>query len=358
MRTFRVLGNPFRSLGNPGGAGFMPYIVNFANYGDGALPSPFLGSTWTIASGKAKNTPTLGSELVPNPGLEGTYVSGVAPNLTKSGSPTVAEDTATPHGGTSAQSFIAAAANNLLQFAGADAVAGVNEQWYQHSAWAIRTAGSSLNSCLSANQTGMLPDNVEVANASYNSASYQQFFASFLSVTTNAINMRPIIELGSAGGNTILVDDVSLKTVTYSSIFAMLPATQPNVIWKIQPDTIVAGDSTVFGLILRANAQTSPTSQIYVLMHRQARSATGGIVWVMKRVSGTTSPVLSQTGITLAANAYLEGRLSGNTLQVFYNGIQVGGDQTIGDAAIVSNAYHGMFSLGSNAIKAVSMVAN
>src|SRR5690606_31976509 len=103
---------------------------------------------------------------------------------------------------------------------------------------------------------------------------------------------------------------------------------------------------TSFGLALRANAQTDPNSAILVGMYRQANDFLWSYIYVIKLVAGVYSSVLAQVGRAIAANAYLEARINGSTLKVYYNNAQVGGDLTISDAELASGKHHGIWSTG------------
>jgi len=101
----------------------LPLEFDFTAMSDGFLPSVFTGTTWAISTGKAINTPTLGAELLTDPGLEGTYTAGKANALTKTGLPTLTES-ADAHGGSKAQEFTGAAITNAVYWAAVAGVAG------------------------------------------------------------------------------------------------------------------------------------------------------------------------------------------------------------------------------------------
>jgi len=67
-----------------------------------------------------------------------------------------------------------------------------------------------------------------------------------------------------------------------------------------------------------------------------------------KRLNGAVTPLIN-TAVTKVDGAAPEIRraLGTNTYQAFYNGSQVGTDQTISDASIINNKYHGIMSTHS-----------
>ena len=307
-------------MGAPlGGDDILPLTIDFTVLGDGGLPSSLLGPTWAIASGVAVNTPTLGpTELLTDPGLEATYTAGKCDTLTKGGSPTLAES-ADVHGGSKAQEFTATIVNDRLNF---PVVAGVAGQWYKGSLWGKRSAGTSPNTCFRIFQT---KTGVR---------------------TTNAIFVYPAYEVGSAGGNTLLLDDGSLQAITYSSLFALLPATRADVVLKIQPAAFA--DGTLLGIVLRGDARTAPTNAIIALWRSLARfRATNGEWYLLTKIGSTYALVAGPTNPALAANAWFEVRVSGTTITVYYNDVLLT-TQTITNAALDGNRFHGILAAGSN----------
>lgn len=334
---------PRRSRG-----GLLPYTLDFTTLPDGALPELFTNYTWAILAGRAVNAPTLVANELTNPGLEGTYTAGLSPNLTKNGTPTVAEDTITPHGGTSAQSVAPAAVNDNVVW---PIVVGVADTWYQISVWGKRTAGSGTGTLLNAFQTGMLPDSVSAIRTAHLNATYTLLKSAFYSATTNNIFVYPAYEV-SAAGNTAIVDDGTLQKITRSSMYALANFGITDGVWKIKPDAFV--DHTEVAIVIRADGATDPANCIYAVIMSDGRfPTTNGYVYLMKKVGSTTSVVLSVQAITLVADAWFEVRASGTTISVWYNGAQVSTDQTVSDAALNtgSNTYAGIFSAGGNPLK-------
>lgn len=340
-----------RNLGFPSDNGLaLPYTFDPSGLGNGALPSPWVGSTFAISSGVIVNTPTLGSELLPDPGLEGNYTGGVNDNLTKGGTPTCTQS-ADVHGGSKAQEI---AADTAGQYLWAYSAAVEAFEWYLASSWAKRTAGTGyLNLVLL--QTGQFP---ATCGASLVAAAYTQYWASALSV--DAVNAMFVFTPIFASSATVIVDDISFKKITKSSTYALLESNTADVVVKVRTPGLHASwpDDTHIGAIIRANALTNPNNWILGYVKRRLNGNTLGVAGILKCVNGTISNVLSDTIVTLAANADIELRASGTTIQLFYNGVQVSTDKTVSDASISGNTKIGIFSAGGNSISRFFAQAN
>jgi hypothetical protein len=71
----------------------------------------------------------------------------------------------------------------------------------------------------------------------------------------------------------------------------------------------------------------------------------------MKKVGSTYTRILDNTNVVIVSDAWLEARVDGTTLQVYYNDAQIGSDITVSDAELLSGKCHGMFSSGDNKFK-------
>ncbi len=312
---------------------------------NGAIGNNWNGSTWNIVSGKAVNSPTLGSELLTDPGLEANYTAGKCDTLTLNGSPASITQSTDVHGGSKAQQMQPNAFNNRLNWPTA---AGVARQWYQFSVWTKRLSGSNTGTRIRLFQTNMLP--VNTIESPIIDASYKQLKISGLSTDTNALFRYPAVEAaGSSPFSSVVVDDGSFKAITFSSLFAMRPLASADGVIKIKFTTV---DDTFFGIVARADTQTSPTNFIMALLKRHPSYSGAGLIEVhlLKKVGTTYTAVVQNLSFTEVADAWFELRLSGSTVSMWYNGAQVGTNQTISNAEILSNGYHGMFSTGDNTI--------
>lgn len=323
--------------------GFANFEDNF-NRADGAIGNGWAGSTWNIVSNNVVNTPTLGAELLTDPGLEANYTAGKCDTLTVGGVPILTQS-ADVHSGTKAQEFLAVANNGRVNW---PTFAGVARQWYQFSVWTKRLAGSNTTTRIRLFQTNSLPDNA--VESAIVDAAYAQKKVSSLSTDTNALNCYPAIETGSSAFNQVVVDDGSCKAITFSSLFAMRPLGSANGIAKIKLSAPV--DATYCGIVARADVQTSPDDFILALIRRHPTYSVSGLLttFIMKKVNNAYTVVQAGASVTEVAGAWFELRYSGSTVSLWYNNIQIGTNQTISDVEILNNGYHGLFSTGDNAI--------
>lgn len=329
-----------------GGGALLPFNADFTA---GSIPAIFTGSTFAIVSSRLVNTPTLGSEILTDPGLENAYTAGLCGSLTLTDAntnSTLVDETSDVHGGSHAQKATFGDSVDLVQV---NTGAGVADKWYQYSVWGKRTAGSNGNSGMSAFQTGMLPDSGNSPVADITSASYTQYKIAFYSTSTNLIFARPAYQISTAG-DTIIVDDHSLKQITRSSLYLLANFNVLNGTWKVRPDTFV--DNSLNAIVIRADGSSDPTNCIYAVFQKQPR-ANAILVYLMKKLSATTSVVLTVQTATIVADAWFEVRASGTAIGLYYNGTQISTNQTVADANLnaVGNTYAGIFSTGGNKFK-------
>lgn len=330
------------------GGAALPIDLDFTALEDGALPAPLTGATWAIVSGKAVNAPEAGSELLPDPGMEAAYTSGRCSSLTATGTITPTEETVDVHGGSKAQKFTGTNNSGLR----AASISPEDDAWYQYRVWAKRVAGSAGDVyprvlC----NGGAFPSNT-VNGSFHTSSSYVERVIAFVSNNTApGILAFPLFTFTvGASSDTIITDDHSLKRLTASSLYALLPATQADIILKAKVDVSV--DNTILGLVVRADAQTNPASCIEVWCDRVYNNATQMRIGVFKKVAGAYSSVLAMQTVSIVAGAWVEARVTDTTLKIYYNNVQVGTDLTVSDAQVVSNRHHGIFSSGGNKVLA------
>jgi hypothetical protein len=282
--------------------------------------------TWAIASNEATNTPTLGAELVTDPGLEGNYTAGLNDNLTSGGAPNVAQS-ATVHGGTKAQQFQGTAGSDRIRQS-ENIVLGI---WYQASIWAIRTAGARGQT-----QGGIYNGAAYLYWDWYNNAVYTEELTIFRALATAAVELRLAATWGAGPYDTVVVDDFSLKALTLNTLFSSIETSTADVVAQIELDTVVS--ETQAGIVLNLDDKDNP--QNFVVAHLNRADNTCKLE---KCVAGVYTSVIS------AAAAYSAGKSlvvvkDGTSYSLYYNDAQVGATQTVSDAGIVDNTLHGMFS--------------
>jgi len=333
------------------GGGLLPYSIDFTTAP--SIPGLFTGGTYFLSGGHLYNAPTLGAEKLPNPGLEDlfSFSLGRAPNVTE----TDADADATPsasavvHSGTSAQQYITGDIGDFLAMAASAAIA---DTWYQVSGWFWRTAGADDGTVMRIAQTGQLPDNSNSPLAEIISAAYAQLKVAYYSPNTNVPTFRFIERVGGSANNTTLADDISLKPITRSSMYLLADWGIINGTFGVKPGTFI--DHSPIGIVLRAGSASDPANCVYCWIQRQPRSPLSGLVYMMKKLTTTTSVVLSVQVVTLVNGAWFEAVVSGTSIQLKYNNINVGAAQVVADADLnlAGSTFAGVWSVGGNQIDA------
>lgn len=327
-----------------------PVLISddFSTLADGALPANWTAPTWTIASGKAVNTPAVGAELLTNPSLSGVYVAGLAPSMIKGASPTIAES-ADGHGDSQAQEFTATAIGNNVQF---PVIAAINGAWYRFSGWVKRTAGTGVGTRIRCDQGAAMPAAALNAGVAINVTAYAQKQTSFATRSTGNITPFAVVEQDASAFDTVIVDDFSLKRLTDADLPAWIQATQADVVVKAMPNTLA--DGTVSAVIARSDVGSGyPGTALFAFWRwRDPEDFINVSLWQL--AGGVWTSKVAESVLSIVSNAWVEIRLSGTTAKLYYNNVQVGTDQTVTPTGV----YHGMFETGGNTIKQFFVQAN
>lgn len=326
----------------------LPLIIDFSVMPDGPLPAMFVGTTWTISSGKAINTPALGLELLSDPGLEATYTAGLCATLAKNGSPTVSDGAPDVHGGSHSQQFTATGGSDYLQHS----IAVTLHKFYCYSVYGKRTSGSQIMAGQTIYQAGGWEVSRQIDSAVY--ARYMLY-----SRSRNAgqpFYLRPIgMQFGSTY-DTFIVDDESLKQVTDSSLFSTVDVLEYDVtvrctISAVNGITIIPTPRGILGgVVLNLDSASNPQNYVIAWI-------SGSYVYLEKCVGGAFTTLLNIQSITWGAGKYLQVTKTGTTYKLYYDGIQIGADQTISDAGIISNTRHGLMLTEDAAIGSFFVLA-
>lgn len=320
----------------------LPYDFNPSGMGDGPLPSPWgLSTTFSISGGVIYNTPSTGSNVLTDPSLEAAYVTGLCGTLSKTGSPTVADETVDVHAGSHAQAFTATAQNNAVSQSAGSKAAG----WWRYYRYCKRTAGTSGNAKIRIFPSGgtVLPaTSGSVQDDFVKSAAYAKRQVSALVVSASTLLLY-LIDGGVASWDTILEDDGSLHTLTAADLIATVPSNSRLATVKIIPGSYV--DGTWFGFVAWYTDANN-----YVMVLAQPNSINSNyFVTLIQVVAGTASSLIAPTGVTYSAGAWLELRpTDSDTVGLYYNNAQVSTDKDI-NAAITGTAA-GLINTGGNGV--------
>lgn len=291
-----------------GGASLLPFTDDF-NRSDGALGNGWTGATWTVATNKAVNTPTLGSELF----LTGDFAADAS--WTKGTGWTIAAGVANHAAGT---------ASNLTQNVGAVG------SWYR-VVWTLATWVAQNFAA----RFGASNGNAFAAAASYTHSGRN---------TSSALLGISAINAGSDGS----IDNVSGKLLTLSTLFITKDFGRNDVDASVKA-TIVSGNAC--GLVLNLDSTSSPANFVIA-------SHDGVTAKLDKCVAGTYTNLISASA-TYSAGAAIRVTKTGTTYALYYNGVKIGADQSVSDISVVSNTMAGMFQTYElNTLDDFSILAN
>lgn len=297
----------FIAIDNKGNIVF-PYIVDPSIYADGTLPSKFVGTAYSISSGKIISVPSLGNELV---------TSG---------------DFSTPG------------------------------SWNQTGGWVIgggvataTTANTIYQACLSNNFVVVSFDITRIAGGlicAIGSTGYSGGLTRSLTGTHYSCGIRGgdtgLYFVGN-GSFTGTLDNVSAKDLLMPSSATLINTNRTLV--DVSANWTMPNPGAGSGVVASADA----TMQNAVF----ARHDGGTHIILTKIVNGTFTMLQDIFGVTYAAGASVRIKhLNQDTYQVFYNDVQRGTDQTISDASIINNTRFGLFNcFGGNQCTLVSFLA-
>jgi hypothetical protein len=297
---------------------------------NGAIGTAETGQTWTgstatVSSNKAVITPTEGSDILTNAGFEAPYTGGLANGWALAeGTPTVTEETTIKYGGSSSQKFVTVVGGTGIKQASAPAL--TIGTWYSASVYVYPSTGNHFYSMIGWDGTAAMI----AKNANLTSDQWSNIVG-----TGRAKNTGSYIRITeSYAGSTNYLDDFTLKPLTLSSLFASLTYNGSTDLTVQTDATITSG--TQAGVVMNLDSASSPAN--FVIAYHDGTNA-----HLEKAVAGVYTSLID-TAVAYSAGATIKIVKIGTTYQLFYNGSQVGADQTITDAGIISNTLHGLFS--------------
>ncbi len=323
----------------------LPYTVDFSTKADGKLPKWFLGDTFSIASGKATNTPEAGANiLADDPGLESAYTDGLNGYVTVAiGAPTVAES-ADAHGGTKAQQATATGNTDAIWFSW-PRVNGIIGAWFRFSVWAKRTAGANGHTIMSMFNTDAKPGTN--ASVEITSAAYKKYQASLIAGSATFVYPYGFKQNGAAGYDTVVFDDGVAEKLTSATLFALVKQKVSRLASvKVKPATLE--DGTWSGVVAWASGTEDPDTFLLAAFNRHVESGYTDAA-LLKCVAGTWTVMIASTALETVEDAWLEIRpVDNDTVGLYYNNVQVGGDIDVAD---VPGKYCGFLITGGNNVK-------
>jgi hypothetical protein len=215
-------------------------------------------------------------------------------------------------------------------------------QWYEFDWDSYTLAGKSVDVVIN---DGVIDSNKFTETGTGKTSHKMTFYANH---ATNCY-----IRMGDMGVfDVIYLDNLALKTIAISKMFTFPTLGQPlatsggPVVVTVNP-TVTVGMWA--GLALACNSMAGPsdinpvpTSGIYVLINGASNQ-----LRVDKFAAGVWTNIIAPTTITYGAGKALQTTLTASganmLLDVKYDGLAVGTQQTITEAAIVAGAYHGVF---------------
>lgn len=311
-----------------------PY--DFDPTGLSSFPAGWTGSsTFVISSNVITNTPDTGAELLADPGLEGTYTDGLVAELTATGG-TTTEVTTGVHGGSKAQGWEPSGAQTLLQ-----AKTPLAKQWYKASGWLKRTAGSASNIYAVLYQT------MTAYSRMLSSANYVQLGG--VVYTDNTVTLTAQYAVAADTGDTIVLDDISLKQLTKTSLLKVVNGAagytaKIKATWDSNNivGVVSHSDGTLDNCLLAYYVVPSSNAYTYCVLDQFVDGVRTNLVATWSNSPGSGS------GGAPTSDQWLEIRYTDtNKVTLFHNDIAVGAEQSI-PAELQANTYYGIMDTGGS----------
>jgi hypothetical protein len=307
-----------------GGGGFsLPYSVDFSVLGDGALPSPFTGATWAVASGKAVNTPvTLGAEKLTNGDME------LDANWLNSGTPTTNErSNVQKHTGTYSRYVITdQSLEGIVQTGFTTTLA-----WWRARAWFYGSNNAFFNISsgdgLGHGTGGVIPD-----------STLEWTKVSVIVMDDAGGPYGEVKPLGYNNASEFYVDDVSLRLLPIPELLNLF--TSPVSDFEIKA-AVTLPVATGGGVAMMWDSKTNPQNGV-------AAFHNGTKCELRKMVNGSWSTVITAT-VAYGAGKVVKVIKTGTSYSLYYgtagSEAQIGTTQTISDTTIINNSLCGLFSV-------------
>ena len=293
----------------------------------GAIGRGWIGPSWSIVAAQLGNTLPTSTEIFDNPGCEGEYTDGLAPNWSKTGVDlTPSEEGTIVHAGAKAQKVIGGTTAAVYVKPTVRSVTAGN--WYIFHGYVRNEGPGTVKAYRQNNRLPLISRNITAA-----SGSFQEILRTDKAVSTGTETIY--CAQYDTTTATYYVDDWSLKPFTYSGLFLTRPYSRLTTRCGA---TITHNLADRAGVVIKLDNPTDPQSYVVAYLRE-------GTIRLDQVVAQVETNKLSVT-CTYQAEELIEIRQNGTTYQVFYGGAQYGADQTIDDAAINGNKFVGLYCNG------------
>jgi hypothetical protein len=293
-----------------------------------AIPIPLEHKgTWQQKGSAWVNDPMLGAELLANGSMEeGSPPTG----WLAQGSATLTSVAEERTGGSG---------SNCLNIANGDTAYGIGRKaltypahiWHRATAWARKVTCNSIVSVVDLGGD-------ELSHFTVASTSWMQTRAAVLSLTADG-HLRSM-NASNTSGQAARLDDASFRALTLSEL--ILTRNTNNIDTTVDVTVASFPHYEPVGIILNVDNLDNPQNFVLATL---GSNTTGGLgIRLLKCVNGVYSVVMDYTNYDWSAGKVFRVVKSGTTYQIFFNGIQIGANQTVNEATINNNTRHGIFS--------------
>lgn len=298
--------------------------LDFSTLPDGAIPG-MLGATWSVSSGVAINNPTIGAELLSNPSFDANTTGWAVQGCT----------IASVAGGQT---------NNCLEIT---RVSGTS----QGARSTITTVADNFYLLSVYIKSGSSGNQLSLIRLAQTASPFAEDGNCYQNSTANWALQRVVMRASQTStlfwlwkvtdtAGTMLFDTASAKRITGLVPSVKKFASQYGAVKAFW--TAGASTAAPMGVVMCADY---PTFSNYVVAYHDNLN-TAGAVRMFKVVNGTWTSLVNTAATYYPDVAIeLERDPGTNTFRVKYNGVQVGADQTIADAGIINNQYHGLYDI-------------
>lgn len=290
-----------------------------------SLQSGWTGTGFAVSSGSATITPTENTQRVTNGDFE-TFASVPPTGWTaQQTGGTVNKETTSVHGGSNAVRYDRDASALLARVFQSTTIP--NNTWHITRYWA-RGSDTAPKAQMVGTAVGLNHNSPDRDLTT----SYAEHYANGL---TSSANPQIFPDSSSSASKSVYYDDISIKDLTLSSMFATRATSAYSVVVARATITRASSVQRSFkGVVICLDNTSSPTSFIVGFTN-------GNACFLYELSAGTYTKHIDNTSVTFVDGAPLEVRKNGTTVSLWYNGTQVSTDKTV---SATTGKNHGLFA--------------